>query len=455
MLTAVLHRLNTAVMGPLVPAVILAVGVFYLLQLKGFFLLHPIRVIRMLWGSAASTNKGISSLKALTLALAGTLGVGNIAGVASAILIGGPGSIFWMLLSALLAMGIKYAEVVLAVLTRRSDGAHFHGGAMYYLPGKAIPVQFAGICLTASFGLGNLIQVRAAADALEECFFIPGWVTGLLFAVLTALVIGGGVQSIASFTVRLIPFLTLGYVLLAVSILLPNIDRIPAVISMIVSDALSPAAAAGGIGGFLCNEGLRIGISRGILSNEAGCGTAPIAHAEAENIKSPAQQGLWGIFEVFADTVLLCTLTAFVVLLSYDRLADCGENGMLCAMRSYMLWLGKPAEILLSVSSALFAFATVVCWAHYGLEALYFLCPGRLPRRIYIVCYVACAFAGAIVALETAWELADLCISLMALLNTAGIWLLWKRVVKESEMLLSTAPSHAAVRPVLRERKRA
>jgi len=425
--------LNERILGPAVPVVILAAGLYFMFRLRGFIFLHPLTVVRGLWASGKTPQKGISPFRAMTLALAGTLGVGNIVGVASAIYLGGPGAIFWMMISALLVMYIKYSEIVLAMGHRKmgSDGK-LHGGAMYYLPGRFLPVLFAVICLFSSLGLGNFIQVKAAADALHEAFSLPHWLTGGGFALLTAVVIAGGVKSISDFTQRLIPMLSLLYILLSMAIILPNMGEIPGILAEIIRDAFNSEAVGGGIAGFVLNASLRYGVSRGILSNEAGCGTAPIAHAEADNHKSPAEQGFWGIFEVFADTILLCSMTALVILLTGDGVAG-EENGMLYALNAYQYWLGDWAVPVISLSAALFALATVICWAHYGMESLFYLTPRHSARQGFTVIFILCTFCGAVMQLDAAWIFSDIGISLMALLNTGGICFGWREAAEVTE----------------------
>lgn len=456
-LTKLLDLLNSYVFSPLLPILIFGAGILFSVKLRFFYILHPIRIFRVFFPkrekrksiSSGTKKGGVSSFKALTLALAGTLGVGNIIGVSAAIMAGGCGSIFWMWCSAVAAMVVKYAEIVLAVKTRKNicsdDGTvKHHGGAMYYIKNHRLSVFFAGLCMIGSFTLGNVIQIRAASDALKSTFGIHPIFVGAIAAIVCALVIGGGVAGISDFTGKLIPFLTILYIIASVYIIAVNAEQIPSVIGRIINEAFAPSAAAGGIGGFLLSRGMRYGITRGLFSNEAGCGTAPIAHAEAET-DSPAAQGCFGIFEVFVDTILLCTMTAFVVILAFDTVGlSCAtdSSGMLLVIRSYSLWLGKAAEIFISLSTAFFALATLICWAHYGLEGLHYITEKHnsasirekryKPKKIYIMLYCLAALFGCFLSGGFIWSLADLTVGIMTLLNVCVIFMRREEIAEET-----------------------
>jgi alanine or glycine:cation symporter, AGCS family len=412
----IISLINKYIFGPVLPVLLFSAGIYMLFKFHGFIFTHPIKIISVYFRRNPSID-AISPFKAVSLALAGTLGVGNIIGVSSAIALGGPGSIFWMLISSFAAMIIKYAEIVLAMLNRKPDGLHFHGGAMYYIKNKVAAAVFAVMLVFAPFPLGNLIQVKAAADAAKYAFSVPPAVTGIIFALFTLIVIAGGVRGISNITIKLIPFLSAMYILLSLYIILINIEELPSVIRLIFNNAFNTGSVVGGTSGFFITSAMRYGVSRGIMSNVAGCGTAPTAHAEA-NINSPAEQGCWGIFEVFVDTVILCSLTALVTLLSYDRLTEYAANGMIYAAKAFEYYLGKPAVYIIGGSICLFAYATVICWAHYGLEGLYYLSPKLIYRRIYIAAYGAAAFIGAVASFGLVWEMADFAVGAMTILNT-------------------------------------
>lgn len=451
----VISLINKYIFGPVMPVLLFSAGIYMFFKFHGFIFTHPAKIISVYFRRNPSPD-AISPFKAVSLALAGTLGVGNIIGVASAIALGGPGSILWMLISSFAAMVIKYAEIVLAMLYRKPDGIHFHGGAMYYIKNKTAAAVFALMLVFAPFPLGNLIQVKAAADAAKYAFSVPPAVTGTVFAVLTLIAIAGGVRVISNITIRLIPFLSAIYIILSLYIILINIKALPSVIRLIFGDAFNTGSVAGGTGGFFITSAMRYGVSRGILSNEAGCGTAPTAHAEA-NTNSPAEQGCWGIFEVFVDTVILCSLTAFVILLSYDHLTEYAGNGMIYAAKAFEYYLGKPAVYIIGGSICLFAYATVICWAHYGLEGLYYLSPKLIYRRIYIAAYCGATFIGAVASFGLVWEMADFAVGAMTILNTicvtvsaeevARITLLYfKRELLSPKAAHRVSPSYADTR---------
>lgn len=408
--------INMYIFGPVLPVFLFSAGIYMFFKFRGFIFIHPLKIISVFTRRSPSPD-AISPFKAVSLALAGTLGVGNIIGVSSAIAIGGPGAIFWMWVSSIASMFIKYAEIVLAMITRKPDGMHFHGGAMYYIKNRTAAVAFAVMLVFASIPLGNLIQVKAASDAIQYTFNIPPAITGIIFAGFTLIVISGGICGITNITVRLIPFLSAVFIMLSLYIIFTNISEFPSVIRLIFTDVFGKNSVIGGTGGFFITSAMRYGVTRGILSNEAGCGTAPTAHAEA-NTNSPAEQGCWGIFEVFADTVILCSLTAFVILLSYKRLTEYTGNGMLYAVKAYEYYLGLPAVYIIGGSICLFAYATVICWAHYGIEGLYYLSPKPIYKRIYIAIYGAAVIIGAVASFELVWESADFAVGAMTILNT-------------------------------------
>ena len=407
---------------PAMPAMIFAFGLFFLLILRGKPLTKPIFMIKTL------VSGGKSSLKSLCLALAGTLGVGNIVGVASAIAIGGAGAIFWMMVSSVFAMVLKYAEIVLAMLHRKEIGGTFRGGPMYYIKSKRIAKIFAGICAIVSVPLGSLIQVKAASDSISFAFSLPPIAVGLLFCALSAFVIFGGAKRVTEFTFKLIPPLTVLYLAMSLIVILANIKIIPAVFAEIFASAFESRSAFGGIAGILLSDSLRIGVSRGIMSNEAGCGSAPIAHAHAQ-VKYGAEQGIWGVFEVFCDTVLLCPLTALAILCT-----KCVNRGDMTDVSSaYMSVIGPFAPPLIATSITLFAFATVICWAHYGEEAILYLSEKKLPILIYRLFYVICIPLGAILDSSVIWDISDILLSVMTVINCTTIVIHSKEIIKESK----------------------
>lgn len=406
-------------------------GIYFFIAVRGFFAFHPVRFIRTLADSSGGT--GTSPVKALSVALAGTLGVGNIAGVATAIISGGAGAIFWMWVSAIAAMSVKYAEVVLAVHYRRCDNGRYHGGAMYYIrdgaPGSGFlsglspffAGSFAVLCLSNALLTGNMVQVNAAADAVAP---FPPLLIGIIFAVLAVTIAFGGAKRISSFTVTLIPFLSAVYIALSLFIIIKNISAIPRVLTLIITDAFDFSSAVGGISGFFVSRAVRFGVTRGIFSNEAGCGTAPTAHASAD-VRSPHHQGCYGIFEVFVDTILLCSMTAFVILIAIDSgavgdgdlVTPQASGGIALSVAAYSALAGRWAGIIISVSVVLFAFATVICQSYYGTEALGYFTSSKLARYAYIIASAVVILIGSLLSAPLIWQLADLFVGVMTVTN--------------------------------------
>lgn len=417
----IISFVNTFILGPVLPLILFAVGLYFLFKFRFFIIRHPIKIIKVLLKKSENPD-AMSPFKAVTMALAGTLGVGNIVGVATAITAGGAGAVFWMLLSALVSMLIKYSEIVLAVEYRQNKNGTFFGGAMYYirdgLKKHTIAIIFAVVCLLTSFALGNIIQVNAAANAFKLIFDIPPIAVGIFIAVLAFVVIWGGVKSISEFTAKLIPLLSLIYIAFSMYVIVVNGDKIPDVITNIITSAFKPSSAIGGIGGFLLTKSIRYGVARGILSNEAGCGTAPIAHAGAQT-NSPAEQGCWGLFEVFVDTILLCTMTAFVILIYHDNLV--GYDGIVLALKAFESCLGSIAGYVISISILCFAFCTVICWSYYAIECIRFLTSKIIWSKIYIVVYCLIAVYGAVASNFIIWELSDFFIGIMTVINTVCV----------------------------------
>lgn len=421
-----LSIINEKFFGPILPIILITSGIYILFRYAYMIILHPIKIIKSLF---SKNSNGKSSFAAACLALSGTLGVGNIAGVASAIAIGGAGAVFWMWVSAFFAMIIKYSEVVIAM--------HFKingkGGAGYYLEyglhSKKLGIFFSFLVILSSFTVGNIVQSSAAAEAMNTSFGISKLLIGIIIAVVTLILICGGVSRVTKFSSVVIPVLTLGYILLSFAIIIKNSSVLPSVFSQFFSNAFTPCAILGGSGGTIISNAIRYGTSRGILSNEAGCGTATYAHSSADN--TPVEQGFWGIFEVFVDTILLCTLTALVILItcpSGDK-----NNGMALSIEAFST-VGYFGGAFIAVSSAIYAVASIVCWSYYGTEALSYISDNKRIRRLYLLLYSAAGIIGAVFAPKIVWELSDMSVTLMASINTLCICLLSKyskRVTKD------------------------
>ena len=445
------ERINGVLLGSAVPAVLIGAGLFFCIRLGFFHLLRPGKMLRAILGRGRMRE----SLRGLSLSLAGTLGVGNLVGVAGAIVMGGSGAVFWMWISALCAMLLKYAEIVLAVRHRRRgrDG-EYHGAAMYYISdcyeerrlprlGRVLSVLFAVLCLVNALSVGSAIQVHAVAEAFESEIGLAPLLTGLAMAGLTLLVIRRGTGAIVRLTERLVPLMTVGFLFLSVAVLILRRGEIPAAFASIFENAFRPRAAAGGVGGFFLSAAVRYGTMRGLISNEAGSGTAPAAHA-VSRCESPAAQGVFGIVEVFVDTVLLCTVTALVILVSGVHTEGEG-NFMSVTLNAYRAVLGNSAALFLAVAVLLFGFATVVCWAHYGTESVRFLSPRRWARGAFLAVYLLAVCFGAVVTADWLWEIADLSIGIMTLINVTVLCLMNGEVKRETAQWLAGS-SHRAER---------
>ena len=436
-----LEFFNRYIFGVLTPTALMTAGVFYAIKLKFFHFRRPRLLLRGMLRE--NGNGGNSPLRALSLALAGTLGVGNIVGVASAIALGGFGSIFWMWISALAAMLLKYAETVLAIIHRRRDAnGDYHGGAMYYIKdrfssigrgtwGGVLAVLFALLCILNALTMGCMIQTEAVTSAFEGVCGIDPAFTGGVFAVLAIAVIITGARGISSMTEKLVPIMTLAYFVLSAAVMLREPTDALEAFRTIFADAFSSDSALGGAVGFLVSRGIRYGTMRGLMSNEAGCGTAPIAHASS-GVRRAAVQGVWGIFEVFIDTILLCTMTAIVVIMNYDIASEYANEPMMMTLRAYSATLGGWSEYCMCAMVLFFGFATVICWAHYGAECVSYLTRRPWAKRAFNAVYFIAMLWGSVGAPALAWGLADLALGSMTLINIAVISPMHREVESET-----------------------
>ena len=433
-----------------IPVFLLGTGFFYIFRLKAFYLRHPVRILRSIF--RRKSTSGVSPMKALSMALAGTLGVGNIVGVATALYLGGAGAVFWMVFSALVAMVLKYVEIVLAVKHRRFDeNGRPTGGAPYYIQdglaevglprlGRLLGWSFGILCLVNTFTMGSMLQTNAVAGAMNEGFHIPLWLTGLLIAALCVLVLKGGAVRIASVTEKIVPVMTVGFLGLCLGVLILRYDRITPAVCEILQKAFDFSSVGGGVFGFLTSQGVRYGIMRGLVSNEAGCGTAPMAHAAAET-ESPAEQGVLGLVEVFVDTVLLCTVTALAILVSDSGPNAFGEDGVRTAQTAFSSVLGDWAGWFFAVSVLFFGVATVLCWAHYGMTSIRAITAGhervrRLGERLFPPAYAISVMAGTLASPAEVWTLADGALGIMTVINLLILLLMHKEVASETSIMM-------------------
>ena len=401
---AFLEGINGAVGGCILPAALFLLGYFFFFRLG---CLAPRR--------GQKREKG--AIRALCLSLSGTLGVGNVSGVALAIAVGGAGAVFWMWVSLPAAMALKYAEVTLAAAHQR-EGKSGVAAYLSRMPGgKVLCPLFFSLCLLTAFFMGSMMQASAAAETLEVFYRIPPALTGAGLLLLTLPFALGGGQRIAAFTEKLVPLLTFLYILISFWVILPQFHRLPSIFARIFSDAFSPLSVGGGILGVLASPALRQGVVRGLVSNEAGCGTAPMAHA-AFSRGDPAARGRMGIWEVFVDTGLLCTLTALSILLAFDPIPEGG--GIDLAVAAYARGLGTLAVPFLSFSLVFFAWGTALCWVFYAETCAAELLGGG--KRGVRLAFCLSLLPGAVFTPSAVWGLSDLFLSLLCLLNLTALF---------------------------------
>ncbi len=381
----------------------------------------------------------ISHFQALMTALAATVGTGNIAGVATAIATGGPGALFWMWVTGLVGMASKYAEAVLAVHFRViDDEGHASGGPMYYiekgLGWRWLGLIFAAFAAVAAFGIGNMVQSNSVAEAMQSSFSVPHWLTGLVLVVASAVVIVGGIQSIGRATAILVPVMIVLYMGGALVILLLEAPAIPAALALIFEQAFTPTAATGGFAGSAVMLSIRMGVARGIFSNESGLGSAPIAAAAAQT-RHPVTQALVSMTQTFIDTLVVCTMTGLVIIVS--GLWSSGETGAKLTSSAFSHGLpGQWGHIIVAVGLILFAYSTILGWSYYGEKAVAYMTGGRglLAYRVAFILFVG---VGAMLKLELVWTLADIFNALMAFPNLIALLLLSPVVVKLSREYFS------------------
>ncbi|GEQ32613.1 sodium:alanine symporter [Marinilactibacillus psychrotolerans] len=375
----------------------------------------------------------VTAFQAVSTALAATVGTGNIAGVGTAIAIGGPGAVFWMWVAAMFGMATKYGEVVLSIKYReKTEDGRFVGGPMYYLSKGAnmkwLAVIFAVFGTLATFGIGNMVQSNSVADSLNATFGIEPFITGVVLALLVALVILGGIKSIGKVTEIIVPFMAAVYIIGGVSIILLKIGLIPEAFRIIFHDAFTGSAAAGGFAGSSIMLSIRYGVARGIFTNEAGLGSAPIAHAAATT-DHPVRQGLWGVFEVFADTIVLCTITALVIVMTGAW--DTGLDGAPLTTAAFEEGLPYGGYVV-TFGLIFFAFSTLLGWSYYGERCMEYLF-GPKSIIVYRLVYLPLIVVGSVGGLRVVWALADTLNGLMALPNLIGLLILSPVIVKSTK----------------------
>ena len=441
---------NGFVWGPIMLALLVGTGI-YLSFRVGFIQFSKIgywwkNTIGKIFQKSEAGEGEITPMQAVSTALASTVGTGNIAGVTGAIILGGPGAVFWMWISALFGMVTKFAEVTLAVKYReRNEKGDWCGGPMYYIKnglGKRwqwIAILYALFGTLTVFGTGNATQVNTITTAINTAFmqfhlvsdaFVPtlNLIIGIFCAMLVAMVLLGGIKRIGSVSEKLVPFMALFYVVLGIGVVLLNVQRLPGVLQSIFEGAFNPAAFTGGIIGSLFVS-MQKGVSRGIFSNEAGLGTGSIAHACADTQK-PVTQGMFGIFEVFADTIIICTLTALVILCSGTPVTYGVAAGAELTISGFTTTYGSWSSIFTAVALCCFAFSTIIGWGLYGSRFVQFLFRSNKVVRPFLVIYSFVSILGATLDLGLLWDIADTFNGLMSIPNLIALLLLSGMVVK-------------------------
>ncbi|WP_100330374.1 alanine/glycine:cation symporter family protein [Bacillus xiapuensis] len=432
---AVLEKISGFIWGPPLLLLLVGTGIYLTIRL-GFLQMKLLPYsLKLAFGKQQDKDSegDISHFQALMTALAATVGTGNIVGVATAVIIGGPGAIFWMWLSAFFGMATKYAEAVLAVKYRVQDAdGEMSGGPMYYLERglkqKWLGVTFALFGAIAAFGIGNLVQANAVAGVVKSTFNVPAWITGVVLLAFTALVLLGGIKSIGRVTAFFVPIMAGFYLIAGIIILVMNISELPAAFRLIFTDAFSGEAVAGGAIGTV----IRYGVARGVFSNEAGLGSAPIAAAAAKT-DMPARQALVSMTQVFIDTILICSITGLTIVLAGKY--NSGLEGSELTTASFEMFLGSAGSYVVALGLLFFASSTIIGWSYYGEKCFSYLFSKNVVKYYRIV-FVAAVFIGAITSLKVVWTFADIMNGLMAFPNLVGIVGLSGVVIHETKHIL-------------------
>ena len=423
------------VWGPVMLCLLIGTGVYLSIGTRFISLRKLPLAIKMTFSKGDTEQEGhISSFQALMTALSSTVGIGNIAGVATAIYSGGPGALFWIWICAFFGMATTFGEAVLAVKYRTSypDGT-LVGGPMWYISrGLNLPWLgwiFAFFGAIAAFGIGNMAQANSVAAVLKEICHIPPFATGLLLATMTGMVIIGGIARIGKVTAKLVPFMVILYVGASAVIILQNIDKVPDVITLIITHAFTPIAAVGGFSGALVSQAIRYGVARGIFSNEAGLGSTPIVHAVAKT-NSPVRQGLIAMNGTFIDTIIVCSMTGIIILLKQNVWTS-GETSSVLSTLAYETCLPGIGGYIVTLGLVLFAYSTLIGWSYYGETCVEFIL-GITAKNYYRWIYCALVIIGACIKVDLVWNICDTMNGAMAVPNLIGLLGLSGVIVRET-----------------------
>ena len=440
-LIPLLNSIDSILWGPPLITLLLGTGIYLTIRLRLLQVFKLTKALSLIFTAKNHGEGDVSSFKALCIALAATVGTGNIVGVATAVKVGGPGAIFWMWIAAFFGMATKYAEGLLAIKYRTTDtNGDIAGGPMYYIRHgmgekyKPLATFFAvATILVAFFGIGTFPQVNAIVDSVEISFGMPKLTTDIFITMLVASITLGGLQSIARVASKIIPFMAILYISITLGIIAIFIDKVPAAISLIISEAFTGTAAAGGFAGSTIMMAMQNGIARGIFSNESGLGSAPIAAAAAKT-KEPAEQGLISMTGTFIDSIIICTMTGIALVLTGVWQGDAAGAAMTSS--AFFIAYGAAGSNLLTMSLMLFAFTTILGWNYYGERACIYLFGTKaiLPYRLIFIVLVA---SGAFIKLEAIWILADIVNGLMAIPNLIALIALSGVVAAETKAYLA------------------
>ncbi len=457
-ITKINDVVNGIVWGPVMLALLVGVGIYFTIR-TGFFQVRKfgfllkttiLSVFRDKRTVKSNDKHAISQFQALATTLAATIGTGNIVGVATAISAGGAGAVFWMWVSAFFGMMTSFAENVLGIYYRKkNEKGEWMGGSMMFLEKglgcKWLAVLFAVFSLIASFGIGNIAQVNGISVALDMTFHIPPVATGIVLAVLIAFVLLGGLKRVAVVTEKLVPGMALLYTVGAIAVIALNWRQVPAAFGEIFHSAFDLQSVGGGVMGYGVARAMRYGISRGVFSNEAGLGSSVMVNS-CSDVKEPAVQGMWGAFAVFFDTLVMCTLTALIVITSGAHRQ--GLEGVEITNFAFTTTIGSAGGMVLSICILLFAFSTVLGWSVYGSKAAEYLW-GIKAVVAYKFCFAAVVFLGAVSSVQLVWDLSDTFNGLMALPNLVGVIFLSGTVMKISKNYFARTFHGSTVRPML------
>lgn len=440
----ILESINSFVWGP--PTLILIVGTgLYLTFRLGFLQFRQLPyALKLAFSPSKQDDKSegdISHYQALTTAMAATIGTGNIVGVSTAVVLGGPGAVLWMWITALFGMATKYAEAILAVKYRVTNSkGEMSGGPMYYLErglkAKWLGVIFALFGSIAAFGIGNMVQANSISEAVNTLWNVPTWITGIIMFVLIALVILGGIKSIGKVTAFFVPIMALFYLIAGLIIMVMNLDLIPGTIGLIFNDAFTGKA----IGGGLLGTAIRFGVARGVFSNEAGLGSAPIAAAAAKT-DYPGRQALVSMTQVFIDTILVCSITGITIVMAGKY--SSGLEGVNLTSASFSQFIGPAGGYVVTLGIIFFAFSTIVGWSYYGEKCFSYLINDKAVPY-YRIAFVLVVIYGAIEKLDVVWSIADTMNALMAAPNLIGLLGLSGVVAYETKRFMKVAKEEKA-----------